>query len=567
MSKRLRLGRLLRRANPIGALSSGLRWLSNQRKLRFGRMDYIWFPLPPNPPPLPEPRSWLQQRVRGRAPLSLWEIDKMLTRIADDPRPRGILLQMGEPALSLADLQTLRASILRFRARGKRVVVYAQSYSLAAYFLASACDEIVLQPGGDLNTLGLRQRAIFLKDTLESAGIALDVVAISPFKSAFDQLARATISDEGRAQIDWLLDSRYGMIVDAIAQGRSRDAEAIRAMIDRAPHLDDAALASGYVDALLHEHQLPAHLGCEHLVPLERARKLLIRKPRRADTARSIAILPVEGLMTPGESAKPPIDLPIPFIGGATAGDRTVVQQVRQLMKADSVAAVVLFIDSGGGSAIAAEAMTAALEQLALTKPLVVYMNGVAASGGYYIATAGQWIVAQPGTITGSIGVILGKPVTRGLYERFRVNTVDFQRGANADLFDDSMPFTDAQRGQMRASIEHIYGQFIARVGRARGLTTEAVDAVGGGRVWTGEQARGHRLVDELGDLHAALAKARALASLPAEAPVILWRGKGAPLPPAAARQAALGDALARARALLRGRALLLLDVWWTDGA
>jgi protease-4 len=557
-----------------------LRWLRNRLKLRDKHLDYVWMALPSAPHALPEARSWLRTRLRGRAPTSLWDIDKLLRRIADDPRPKGVILRIGEPMLSLADLQTLRNSILRFRARGRHVIAYGQSYGLAAYFLASACDEIILQPGGELDTLGLRQRATFLKNALDSIGVSLDVVAITPFKGALDPLSRETISEEGRAQIDWLLDSRYAILVDAIAEGRKMTPDAAREMIDRAPHLDEAAKAAGYVDAVLHEHEVAGHLGVEHIVTQARAEKMLIQKARRV-SPRGIAVLPVSGLMVPGESAKPPVDLPIPFIGGETMGDRTVVQSVRQLMGAEGVAAVVLWIDSGGGSAVAAEAMTAALVELAKSKPLVVFMNGVAASGGYYIATAGRWIVAQPGTITGSIGVVLAKPITRGLWQRLKINTIEFQRGANADLLDDGQPFSPAQREQMRASVEHVYTQFITRVAKARGTTLEAVDAVGGGRVWTGAQALDHKLVDELGDLHAALAKARQFADLPDDAPVYLWRGKGDPLPPLRAKAAAffaLFDILPGAiygrhgathgspptlRAIANGKPQMLVDVWW----
>jgi protease-4 len=158
-------------------------------------------------------------------------------------------------------------------------------------------------------------------------------------------------------------------------------------------------------------------------------------------------------------------------------------------------------------------------------------MNGVAASGGYYIATPAQWIVAQPGTITGSIGVISAKAVTGGLYTRLRVNRTSFSRGANADFFSDSTPFNEAQRARMRASIERIYQQFIDHVARSRKLTTEQVDAVGGGRVWTGQQALQHGLVDELGDLQTALKKARELAKLPDDAPLVRVGGKLKPLP------------------------------------
>jgi protease-4 len=515
-------------------------------------------------PALPESRNWLLQRVQGAPPLSLWELDRIFRRIAADPRPKNVILKINALVLPLADLQTLRGSIARLRQGGKRVIVFAQGYDLALYYVASAADEIWLQPAGELMTIGLRQEAVFLKDALGSVGVELDVVAITPYKSAYDQFSRATVSPEGQAQTDWLLDSRYDMIVQGIAEGRGVAQAAVRAMIDTAPHPAAAALAAGYVDAVLNEEEFPKRLNGAKILLWQDAEKRLLLQPKPRGE-KYVALLKISGLMLPGESGSPPVDLPIPFIGGERAGDVSVVRQVRSLIHDERAVAVALFIDSGGGAVIAAEAMTSALEQLAQKRPLVVFMNAVAASGGYYVATPARWIVAQPGTITGSIGVITAKPITGGLREKLRVNTVEFMRGANADIFSDTTPFTESQRAQMRASIETSYRTFIKRVAASRHLSVEAIDAVGGGRVWTGEQALAHGLVDQLGDLHAALAKARELANLPADAPVAIFEGKGKPLPPANALDPAssLRYALDNARALVNGSAQVVMPLWW----
>jgi protease-4 len=240
---------------------------------------------------------------------------------------------------------------------------------------------------------------------------------------------------------------------------------------------------------------------------------------------------------------------------------------VRALIKNESVGAVVLFVDSGGGAVIAAEAMTSALQELSKKCPLVVYMNGVAASGGYEVATPARWIVAQPGTTTGSIGVVTAKLVAGGLQEKLRAHSADFSRGANAGIFSSQQPFTDAQRAQIRAAVEHYYDQFVSRVASARNMTSEAVDAIGGGRVWTGAQALSHGLVDELGDVWKAIAKARALAKLPEDTPVTIVSRKSKPLPPlvseAATPAAYLDYCLTNARAIASGTAQALLPFWW----
>ncbi len=553
--------------NPFRVVS----WLifSARNRLRQrSKLDYIMFTLPSELPFLPESRGWLRERIQGASPMSLSELDRHFERIGDDPRPKGIILNLRGVAMPLAHLQTLRNSMMRLRAKGKRVICYAQGYSNALYYIASAADEIVLQPGGEVETVGLRSEATFLKDALEAVGLRMDSVAISPYKGAFDMFTRSDMSPEGREQLDWLLDSQFDMLVQGMAEGRKTTPEAIRAMIDNAPFLDVAALSAGYVDAVESEEALHRRLNSEHIVPWNSAEKKLLRKWRKT-VDKYIAVLNVSGLMVPGESGKPPVDIPIPipFIGGERSGDMTVVQQVRRLMKDESAAAVVLYINSGGGAAIAAEAMTSALAELAKDRPLVAFMDTVAASGGYYVATPAQWIIAQPGTITGSIGVISGKLITGGLFEKVRVNRVELTRGANAGLMSDAVPYNDEQRGRVLQSIQHIYKQFVGHVSSSRKMTSEAVDAVGGGRVWTGMQAKNNGLVDELGDWRTALAKARELAKLPEETPVVLVSSKGKPLPAQLAKQAnpaAMLDYLrGNVHAIANGLPQMLMPMDW----
>lgn len=560
MLQRIRKLKLPFHLNPVRGLRYGWHRLGNWRRGRFRKLDYILMTLPSVLPALPEQRSWIQQRILGRPPLSLTDLDRSFRQIGADPRPTGLILHLRGFGMSLADLQTLRSSILRLREQGKRVIAFAQNYDNATYYIASACDEIVLQPGGSLNTLGLVSQPTFMRGALEALGIQLDAIAITPFKGAYDSLTLDTISPEGRQQLDWLLDSRYDILVQDIAAGRGMTSEAVREMIDTAPHLDSTALEKGYIDALLHEEGLAKHLQAEHLMTWGDAQKKLLREWRKhAD--KYVAVLPLSGIMLPGESATPPIDLPIPFIGGERLGDLTVVRQVRNLMPNKAAAAVVVWIESGGGAAITADAMTAALLELAKDRPVVAYMNSVAASGGYYVATPAQWIVAQPGTITGSIGVILAKPVTGGLYEKLKVNRLEFTRGANASIFSDAAPFTPAQREQMRASIEHNYQQFIKYVAESRRMSLEAVDAVGGGRVWTGQQALENGLIDQLGDLRAAIDKARELAGLPEHAPAVLVTGKAKPMVPQVADPAAALRYLHENLQAMRGKMLWLLPV------
>jgi protease-4 len=498
---------------------------ANRVRERF-EIDYVVFELDSVMPALPLERNFIQERIFGEPPMSLMEFDRALRRVARDSRVKGVLLILRGFAMSLADLQTLRDSLKRFRESGKRLVCYAQEYDLSTYYIAAAADTVLMQPGGIVATIGLNQQAVFLKDALDQVGVSMDVVAISPYKGALDQVSRSDISEEGRQQLEWLLDSRYNQLVSALAEGRKRSQDDIQAMIDSAPYIDQEALSGGWVDALLNEEQIPSHLGVEHLIYWDEAQMQLMDVWRKIQP-KYVAVLELAGMIVPGESQQPPpipLPVPLPLMGEAQLGDATVVQQVRQLIEDDNAAAVILFIDSPGGSASASEAMTSALEQLAKSRPVVVYMNAVAASGGYYIATPASYIVAQPGTITGSIGVINGKAVTPGLFQRLHINRLNFWRGRNATIFADTAPFTDEQRQTVRKIIERIYDQFVERVANSRGMSAEAVDAISSGRVWTGEQALANGLVDELGNLDAAARKARELAKVGADVPLRIYR-------------------------------------------
>ncbi|MDL1902998.1 signal peptide peptidase SppA [Anaerolineae bacterium CFX9] len=558
------LRRLLRAVNPLRFLGQGIFALRNRLRRRFP-IDYVWLTLQGMLPPLPEKRNWFLRRFQGAPPISLWELERAFRRLAADPRPQGIILNLRGVEMPLTDIHTLREQIRTLRAAGKRVIAYAQNYDMRTYFLASACDQILMQPGGEVATTGLRQQAIFLKDALAMIGVSFDVVAISPYKGALDSLSRSEISPEGREQLEWLLDARYEYLIREIAAGRRQSPEAMRMMIDSAPHTEITAAQAGYIDGVLYEEALPDHLNARHLVPWKRAQRILLREPeKRPSTEKYVAVLPITGTMMPGESGSPPVDLPVPLpiVGDDRAGDLTIVQQVRHLLDDEDAAAVVLFIDSGGGAVITAEAITSALTTLAETRPVVACMNAVAGSGGYEVAMPAEWIVAQPATITGSIGVVTAKIVTGGLRDRFGVQTVEFTRGANADLFSEGKPFTEEQRALMRDQIEHFYRQFLEKVAQSRRMSVEAVDAVGGGRVWTGEQALERGLIDAIGGLKEAIAKARALASLPDDARTVLVETGGAWLPPKRRdASAALVYALENTRALTAG-AQVLMPFW-----
>ena len=536
--------------------------LLNMQRQRYRAIDYVMINMPAQFAPVPAERNLLQRQLLGAPPMSLLEFEQALERIGDDPRPLGVILYWRGLAASTADLQTLRDAILRLREKGKRVLSYAPGYRTLDYFAASASDEILLPPGGMLETSGLFSQQVFMKEGLASVGLQFDAVAISPYKGAADTLTRSEPSSEGREQTNWLLDSVFEMMVQGIAATRKMKAEAVRQMIDDALHLDRDALEKGYIDGIMNEEALPDYLGIPKITMWEEAQQQ-IYLPTRDFSQKYVAVLYAGGMIVDGESAVPPSDLPIPipFVGSERLGDMTLNQQLRSLMKDPRCGALVLYINSGGGSATASESMASALAEFAKKRPLVVFMGGVAASGGYYIATPAHWIVAQAGTITGSIGVVMGKLVNSDLLRKLRFNAFSYRRGEQADLIAGESPFTADQRDLIRSSIEHIYAQFLKRVAESRERQPAEIDAIGGGRVWTGEQALQNGLVDEIGSLHSAIRKARALAKLPDDAPSRLIRGKGKPIGVQLAEQnpAALVKYVADGIEMMSGDAQLIM--------
>ena len=543
--------------------------LLNMQRSRVKAIDYVMIKVPNSFAPVPKERNLIQRQILGAPPLSLMELVDALDRIGADPRPLGVILYFRGLSASTADLQTLRDAILRLREKGKRALSYAPSYRTLEYYVASACDEILLPPGGRLETSGLFSQQVFLKEGLGAVGLQWDSVAISPYKGAADNLTRAEPSPEGQEQINWLLDSLFEMVIDGIAATRKMKLDEVRYMIDGALHTGADALDKGYVDGLMNEEQLLEHLGITKITLWQEADGQ-IYLPERDFSAKYVAVLYAGGAIVNGESATPPSDMPIPlpFVGGARLGDNTLNQQVRNLMQDPQCGALVLYIDSGGGSATASESMAAALAEFAKTRPLVVSMGGLAASGGYYIATPAHWIVAQPGTITGSIGVLVGKLVNSELLKKLRFNAFSYLRGDNADLIASESPFNEAQRAMLRRSIDYNYQQFLGRVAESRGQSVAQIDAIGGGRVWTGAQALERGLVDELGNLQSAIAKARALAKLPEAAAAVLLRGKGKPIGVQVAEQnpAAQAQYVVEGIELLSNRAQCIMPFeWWVE--
>jgi protease-4 len=501
-----------------------LRWLIGSLIARIGRPpDFVTVLIEEEPPALPDPRVPLWQRPFSRPRLSSRELGERFAAIGRDTRIKGVVLHLRPVPFSMASQQDLRELIGGLRKQAKRVVAWAPFYTTDTYYLACACDEILVLPTGGVMPLGFATTGMFLADALAKVGIKADFIQVSPYKSAADVLTKSKMSAELREQLTWLVESHHEQLVEGIAAGRKLDAAQARELIDASPYDDTDAVNKHAVDAVISEEQIPDRLGAGvTLGDWDQARRKMPRPAPRLRRGRYVALLRIEGTILDGRSGRPPIKPPIefPIVGDARAGDLTVVQLARQVARDARAAAAVLYVNSRGGSSTASLAMFAALETIAARKPLVVVMGPVAASGGYLVSMPGRWVIARPLTLTGSIGVLTGKLVTSGLWEKLTATRETVAIGKHKTIESDERPFSPDERQIVEAQVHHIYDSFLELVARSRRLERTAVEPVAGGRVWTGKQALDHKLIDELGGVDAGIAKARSLASLPDSTPV-----------------------------------------------
>lgn len=545
-------------AYPIWLLRLLTWWLrTGWRRLRRPPEHVAFLIEAPPPEPMPPPGPFWQRFV-GRPPLSVQALAAQVRQVTAEPRVRAVVLHLRPLPLSQAQAGALRELIAEVRSAGIRVISWAPSYTAATYQVACAADEVLMQPGGMVAPLGIAREYLFLADALERVGLRADVVKISPYKTAADLLTRRDFSPEAREMAEWLADSAFDDCVAAVAAGRRLDQPDARALVDASPYTDEQALAAGAVDGLLREEELSTRLGGK-VVPWAAARRRL-PYPRPTRPGRVVGLLRIEGLIIDGRSRRAPLRPPVapPVMFQDQCGDLTVVEQARALAMDRRVGAVVVWVDSGGGSASASEAIAAALAGLARSKPVVAAMGSVAASGGYYVTTPAQRVFAHSGTITGSIGVLTGKLVTTGLFDRLLVNREQVTRGEHSAMWSPERPFTDVERGKVGELIERSYRLFLERVAAARGRTVPELEPVAGGRVWTGLQGLRHGLLDELGGLERAIAAARRLGGLRGDAPVREPRQGRRDLAPLPATAPAVLEHGLRAVATLNQA-----GVWW----
>jgi protease IV len=474
--------------------------------------------------PVADPVSAFMSRHK----LRLSDALEGLRRARQDDRVRALVVKVGGSRIGLARVQEIREAIGAFRETGKLTVAWSESFGEftggnVPYYLATAFDRIYLQPSGALGLTGVSVEQIFLHDALAKLGVGFQSAKRHEYKSAADNLTERGFTGPTREAAERLAVSIAEQITSAIAERRGKTAEQARALLDRGPFLADDALAEGLVDALGYRDEVYAEVRKEagadailqYVGRYQRAHALT-QRARKLPNPREhfVAVIHASGPIRQGRSGRSPL-------GGNSIGSDTVSAALRSATTDDRVRAVLLRVNSPGGSAVASDTIwREVVRTRAAGKPVVVSMGDVAASGGYYIAMAADVIVAQPGTLTGSIGVIMGKPVLEEAFERAGITTDAVSVGRGANMFAPARPFSADDWQRINAWLDAIYRDFTQKVASGRRMTAEQVHEIARGRVWTGADAAQNGLLDELGGMAAAAEIARRRAGLPARAPL-----------------------------------------------
>jgi protease-4 len=442
----------------------------------------------------------------------------LLTKAARDDRIESVVLRIAGADIGWGKAQELRSAIGRLRAAGRRTVAYLEIESISAhrdYFVAVAADEIHIVPGGSVPLVGLAAEYFYLGGMFEKLGIEFEVAKAGRYKSAVDMVAGTGMSDASREMAEALLDSTDRQFVAAIADGRGLTPDEVRERIELGPVLASELVAHGLADGVAHLDELLESLGGE--VVREDVYSAVGLESIGFDAQATFALVYGTGNVVNGDSATNSQGDPV-FAAGAFA------QAIEQAAEAEDVAAIIVRIDSPGGSALASELMWRAIRKASdeSSKPIIASFSDVAASGGYYVASAADAIVASGASITGSIGVFALLPVVEGLLHNIGVESELLLRGPHADLGGGSRHMSDGARERLERIVLDIYDQFVERVATGRELEPAQVDAIAQGRVWTGAQAHERGLIDELGGLHEAVVRAKLASGLEADADVAI---------------------------------------------
>jgi len=443
----------------------------------------------------------------------------------EDERLGAVMIRCGHLGASWARIQGLRRSLLALRAAGKKVWVHLESAGLPEYYLATAADRISVTSAGSLEIVGLSSESMFLLDALETVGVRADIVHVGAYKAAGEMFTRREMSVAHREMMESLIDDLYGQVVEDVAAARDLDVAALRTIFDGGPFLAGEALDRGLIDAVEYGDETESALeetldGAARIEAghYAKRRSRAMRRRLLRSAPHRVAIVHINGTINMEEGAPAPLSR---GRGASSAGLKKCLEQVRERK---DIEAVVVRVASPGGSGLASDLIWRELTRTAQDKPLFVSFGDVAASGGYYVAMAGRKVFAEPGTITGSIGVIAGKANLKGLYEKLGVRKETISRGRHAALYSDYVPLGESERERIQTEAQAFYDDFVAKVAAGRKMTTREIEAVAQGRVWTGRQAWSRGLVDELGGVEEALDDAKRSIGLDSGAAVTVDR-------------------------------------------
>lgn len=471
--------------------------------------------------PLAETPVKMPPLFGDKPPMSLKVLLERFKEARTDPNVVAVLIDVQEAGLGLAQLEELHDALKKFGAVDKPVYVHADSLSTISYAAATGASHISIVPTGDVWVMGLYGETPYLRGMLDKIGVVPDMEQCGDFKSAGEPLMRKEPSESAKKMMNWLFDGLYAALVDRIAKGRSMTPDKVKGLIDNGPYSADEALAAGLIDSVKHRQDFIADLKSRYGESVEFAADYgeegdmevpqdffgmfnflmqMMNPSPKEYTEPSVAIVYVEGAIQTGAAQQSP------FGGSEGAFSTTIRKALDKAASEESVKAVVLRVDSPGGSALASEIILDAAKRVAAKKPIIVSMGNVAGSGGYYVTCASDTIFADTGTITASIGVISGKVATTGMWDKLGIHWNANQRGKMAGMLSTAAPFSDAERAKMRHYMESVYGVFKKHVVNARGdKLKKPIDELAGGRVFTGQQALELGLVDKIGGLEDAI--------------------------------------------------------------
>jgi protease-4 len=440
-----------------------------------------------------------------------WQLLDLIARAGKDRNVKALLLRMDGMSASFAQLQELRQALAGFRAQGKKVIVYAPSFGMGSFYVASVADRVWTHPLGDVTIPGMSMGTIFLKGTLEKIGLQFDGTRHGKYKSAIETFTEDSLTPPNREQFEAYLDAPYGEFLGAAAQGRYVSRDSMEALVNIGFFNAEQAKKNGLVDTACYHDQIDSLLKKE----LKGLNKLS-EKDYLNDVAQSedwapnpaVAIIYATGSIAAGESRT---DF---LTGTVTMGAQTMVRAIRRARDDKRVKAVVLRIDSPGGDGFASDMIWRELELCRQKKPIIASMAGVAGSGGYYIACNATRVFALPTTLTGSIGVFSFKLVTEGLYNKFGARRQTVKRGEHADAMSEMRTMTPEEDSMMQDQVDYFYNQFVQKVAAGRKMSFEKVDSIGQGRIWSGLDAKRIGIVDSLGGFLDAVGYAKQVAKL-----------------------------------------------------